>query len=233
MGGQPRRLQGRQGLPAVPNRSAHRRAVERIRARGYVRRLALGAGGVWLLDWHNPRLQRIDPASHERTATVEPRAEAGTVAAGGDKTLWGSARRDSESRSTATHWPSSARPVSRARRGRPFDNTLAADAEGAWVANPEADVVLRIEAGEVVSRIPVGPDPGPVAVGDDAVWVAYGDRTALPDNYRLARIDPETDTVAATVDLGRHQPKAILPVGDDVWVIAGDGTALLVTTSDD
>ena len=71
------------------------------------------------------------------------------------------------------------------------------------------------------------------AVGDGAVWVAYGDRVALRGNYRLARIDPETDTVAATVDLGRHPPTALLLAGDDVWVIAGDGTAQLVTTSDD
>ena len=207
--------------------------VERIRARGYVMGLALGAGGVWLLDWHNPRLQRIDPASHERTATVELPREVVTVAAGGDKTLWGLGPEGTVSSIDGNSLAVQRAPRVAGTSGEAFANALAADAEGAWVANPEADVVLRIESGQVVSRIPVGPDPGPVAVGDDAVWVAYGDRTALPDNYRLARIDPETDTVAATVDLGRHQPKAILPVGDDVWVIAGDGTALLVTTSDD
>jgi hypothetical protein len=207
--------------------------VERIHVRGYVTGLAVGAGGVWPLDWHHPLVQRIDPASHERTATVDvPRAVV-AVAVGGDRTVWvlgpegtvvsidGNSLADQRMPRVAGTW------------GEGFGNALDADAEGAWVANRQDDVLLRIESGRVVSRIPVGADPGPVAVGDGSVWVAYGDRLALHGNYRLARIDPETGTVAATVDLGHHPPTALLVAGDDVWVIAGDGTALLVTPSDD
>ena len=207
--------------------------VERIRVRGYVMGLAVGAGGVWLLDWHNPRLQRIDPASHERTATVDvPRAPV-AVAAGGDRTLWALSLEGTVSSVDGNSLAVHRVPRVAGTYGEGFENALGTDAQGAWVANRQADVLLRIEAGRVVSQIPVGPDPGPVAVGDDAVWVAYGDRAAPHGNYRLARIDPETGTVAATVDLGRHRPTAILVSGDDVWVIAGDGTAQLVTTSDD
>jgi hypothetical protein len=206
--------------------------VERIRVRGYVMGLAVGAGGVWLVDWHLPMLQRIDPASRERTATVEvPQPVA--VAVDGDRTLWALGPEG-----TVMSIDGNSLAVQRVPRvagswGEGFANALAPDAEGAWVANRETDMLLRIEAGRVVRRIPVGADPGPVAVGDGAVWVAYGDRLALRSNYRLARIDPETGTVAATVDLGRHPPTALLVAGDDVWVIAGDGTAQLVTTSDD
>ena len=207
--------------------------AERIRVHGYVMALALGAGGVWLLDWHNPRLQRIDPASHGRTATVELPREAVAVAAGGGRTLWALGTEGTVVSVDGDSLAAERVPRVAGTWGEGFENALAADAEGAWVANREADALLRIEAGRVVSRIPVGPDPGPVAVGDGAVWIAYGSRVALHGNYRLARIDPETGTVAASVDLGRHPPKAILPVGDDVWVIAGDGTALLVTSSDD
>jgi virginiamycin B lyase len=207
--------------------------VERNRVPGYVMGLAVGAGGVWLLDWHNPLLQRIDPASHGRTATVEvPRAVV-AVAVGGDRTLWALGPQG-----TVVSIDGNSLAVQRVPRvagtwGAGFENALDADAEGAWVANRQADMLLRIEAGRVVSRIPVGADPGPVAVGDGAVWVAYGDRAALRGNYRLARIDPETDAVAATVDLGRHPPTALLVAGDDVWVIAADGTALLVQPRDD
>lgn len=207
--------------------------VERINVRGYVMGLAVGAGGVWLLEWHNPLLRRIDPASHERTATVEvPRAMV-AAAVGGDRTLWALGPEG-----TVVSIDGNSLAVQRVPRvagtwGGGFQNALDADAQGAWVANRQADMLLRIESGRVVSRIPVGADPGPVAVGDGAVWVAYGDRAALRGNYRLARIDPETGTVAATVDLGRHPPTALLVAGDDVWVIAGDGTALLITSSDD
>ena len=207
--------------------------VEHIRVRGYVVGLAVGAGGVWLLDWHNPLLQRIDPTSHERTATVEVPRAAVEVAVGGDRTVWALGPQG-----TVVSIDGNSLAVQRVPRvagtwGEGFANALAADAEGAWVANRDADVLLRIESGRVVGRIPVGTDPGPVAVGDDAVWVAYGDRVALRSNYRLARIDPGTGTVAGSVDLGRHAPTALLAAGDDVWVIAADGTALLVQTEDD
>lgn len=206
--------------------------VERIKVSGYVDALAVGAGGVWLLDWHDPVLRRIDPASHERTTRVEfPRAV--PLAVGGDRTLWALG-----SDGTVVSIDGNSMAVQRVPRvagtvGDGFENALDADADGAWVANRQTDMLLRIESGRVVSRIPVGADPGPVAVGDDAVWVAYGDRVALRGSYRLARIDPETDTVTATVDLGRHPPTALLVTGDDVWVIAADGTALLVQTRDD
>jgi hypothetical protein len=206
--------------------------VERIRVRGYVMELAVGAGGVWVLDWHNPLLHRIDPASHDRTATVGVPRAAVAAAAGGDRTLWALGQEGTVSSIDGNSLAIQQVPRVAGTLADGFANALAADAEGAWVANPQAGMLLRIESGQVVSRIPVGPDPGPVAVGDGAVWAAYGDHVALRGNYRLARIDPETDEIAAKVDLGRHQPKAILPIGDDVWVIASDGTALLVTSSD-
>lgn len=222
------------GRPSVLSRIDPRTGdVERIRVRGYVMGLAVGAGGVWLLDWHNPLLRRIDPASHERTATVGVPRAAVAVTVGGDRTLWALGPEGTVSSIDGDTLAVQRMPRVAGTWGEGFENALAADAEGAWVANRDADVLLRIEAGRVVSRIPVGADPGPVAVGDGAVWVAYGDRAALRGDYRLARIDPETDAVVATVDLGSHRPTAILVAGDEVWVVAGDGTALLVTAKDD
>ena len=206
--------------------------LERIDVRGHVNALAVAAGGVWLLDWHLPRLQRIDPASGERTAIVDvpqPR----TVAVGGARTLWALGPEGTVSSIDGNSLAVQRTPRVAGTWGDGFANALDADAGGAWVANRDADLLLRIESGRVVSRIAVGADPGPVAVGAGAVWVAYGDRTALRGDYRLARIDPETDAVTATVDLDGHPPTALLVAGEKVWVIAADGTALLVTTSDD
>ena len=111
---------------------------------------------------------------------------------------------------------------------RPVQNTLAADVDGAWVSDPSAGTVLRIHAGQVVSRTRVGDGAGPVAVGDGSVWAASHDPLAVNAPSRLSHIDPETETVTTTLDLEGRQPKALVTVGDDVWVIASDGTALLV-----
>lgn len=202
------------------------RVVARIPVGGYVDAVAVGAGGVWLIDKHRPRLERIDPESHERTALV-PFGRAGTLAVG-DTTLWALG---DEGAVVAVDGDSLA--VDRLRgavnggHGAP-DNTIAADDRGAWVVAPGGEEVLHLQAGEVVGRVPVPDAAGPIALGDGAVWVASGDLEALRGRYRLVHIDQEGGEVTATVDLGRRQPKALVPSGNDVWVIAADGTALLV-----
>ena len=73
-----------------------------------------------------------------------------------------------------------------------------------WVANRDDDSVTRLIVGELtrpdtLATIPVGDAPVDVAVGSDAVWVVNrGDRT-------ISRIDPETGTVVATIEL-EHEP---------------------------
>jgi len=35
-------------------------------------------------------------------------------------------------------------------------------------------------------------------------------------------------TITGTIELGNHLPRALIPAGSGLWVIATDGTALLV-----
>jgi streptogramin lyase len=65
--------------------------------------------------------------------------------------------------------------------------------------------------------IPLGGTPGGAAFGVGAFWVSV-------ENYTLARIDPASRRVVATVRLdGQHLPGAVV-VGDGVvWVLAGNG----------
>ena len=205
------------------------RVVARVRVPGYVDAVAAAAGGVWVVDQQHPRLDRIDPASGERTARV-PFGRAGTLAAGGDTTLW--ALGDD---GTVIAVDGGSLAVDRLRGAvdgghGPPGNSLAADSGGAWVVAAGTGEVVHIQAGRVVSRIEVPEAAGPIAVGDTAVWVASGDLDALPGRWRLTRIDTDAAEATATVDLGRRQPKALIAAGDDVWVIAADGTALLVKT---
>jgi hypothetical protein len=55
-----------------------------------------------------------------------------------------------------------------------------------------------------------------------------GDPEAIGGRYGLAHIDPEAGELTAAVDLGRRQPKAVVAAGDGAWVIAADGSGLLV-----
>jgi hypothetical protein len=202
------------------------RVIDRIRVGGYVDAIAAGAGGLWLIDKHRPRLERIDPVSGARTARV-PFGRAGALAIGGETTLWALG-----DEGTVVAVDGGSLAVDRLRGVSdghgPAENMLAADAEGAWVVARGSGALLRIESGRLVSRTEVPEAAGPVAVGDRAVWVATGDAHTLRGPFRLAHIDPDSGEVTATLDLGRRQPKALLAAGRDVWVIAADGTALLV-----
>ena len=202
------------------------RVVDRFRVPGYADAIAAGAGGVWLIDDQGRRLERIDPAGQEVTARV-PLRRAGAVVAS-DARLWAVADDGAvvsvDGGTLAVDRLSGALAFGHG----PAGNTLAPDPPGAWVVGRGDGTVLRIEAGRVTSRVAVDDALGPIAVGDGAVWVVAGDPD-LRGSYTLARIDRETGEAGAPVDVGRAQPKALVAVGGDVWVIAGDGSAVLVS----
>jgi len=207
------------------------RRVERVPVGGVGGAVAVGAGGVWLFsDPHRGGVERIDPASRAVTARASF-GEGAALAVAGD-TLWALGTDGTVMALDG----SSGRVVHRLARVAPVDpdvipdtqDALVADATGAWAVGSRDGVLLRIVGGRVVRRIAVGSALGPLAVADDAVWVAGGDKARF--RYRLSRIDPETGKATATVDLGRHRPKALVASPKGLWVIAGDGAALLVRT---
>jgi hypothetical protein len=217
-----------QGAGSVVSRidPASGRVVDRLRVGGHVEAVAAGAGGVWLVDARHRRLVRTDPSSHERTARV-PFARAGTVAAT-ESTLWAigddGALVAVDGVSLAVHRLRGAVAFGHG----PAENTLAADGTGAWVVGRGDGTVLQIEGGQVIARVAVDDALGPIAVGDGVVWVVSGDPDAA-GSYRLAQIDPATGEVTGSLDVGRSQPKALVANGGDVWAIAADGTAVLVS----
>jgi len=87
-----------------------------------------------------------------------------------------------------------------------------------WLAYPEANEVVRIDATGAITPIPVGREPSAITVGRRAVWVA----DTLGNTVKS--IDPATSSVVTTVDVG-SAPDAIAEGGDSVWVAnGGDGT---------
>ena len=93
-------------------------------------------------------------------------------------------------------------------RLEPGDHDFNPDAAGIAVVNS-----LKFDhLGYRVAVVPVGPMPQMLAESDGAIWVAYGYQ-----NGRVARIDPRTNAVAATIPVGRV-PVGITADASGVWV---------------
>jgi len=92
--------------------------------------------------------------------------------------------------------------------------------EGAiWVTNYEANAVSRVDSanGKIVVSIDVQ-RPVYVAVGEGAVWIADG-----RDSGTVSRLDPATNAVTATLDIGTEILGLAVGAGA-VWVTTGTGT---------
>ena len=205
------------------------RRVDRVPVLGVGGAVAQSAGGVWLFpDTHRGGLERIDPTGAAVTARP-PFGQGAALAVRGD-TLWalgtdgtvmavddGSGRVVYRLARVARTLPD-AFPIAQ--------NALVADATGAWALGSGAKTLVHIVDGRIVQRIAVPTALGPLALARDACWVATRDSAHF--RYGLSRIDPDTGKTTATLDLGPRQPEALVPSPDGLWVITGDGSALLV-----
>jgi hypothetical protein len=104
---------------------------------------------------------------------------------------------------------------------------LVADSTGAWVLDTRNEAVLHVSGGDVVRRIRVGSSVRPLlAKAPDGLWIATADR--LGSDHRLIRIDAVTGRVTATLALGIQQPVALISTGDQLCVLTGNGTVLVI-----
>jgi DNA-binding beta-propeller fold protein YncE len=92
---------------------------------------------------------------------------------------------------------------------------IAVGGNSLWVANFDADTVMRIDdpagGAPVPSTFDVGDGPSDVAVDASGVWVVNKlDRNVM-------RLDPETGHVEATIELG-NEPQRVAVGGGSVWV---------------
>ena len=92
--------------------------------------------------------------------------------------------------------------------------SVTAGAGSAWVANPGAQQVSRIDArsGVVVDDLPVAAEPGSIVYGGGAIWVAGTDAATV------TRIDPTTESVTQTIPLPGVNPVAIAYGAAGLWV---------------
>jgi YVTN family beta-propeller protein len=193
--------------------------------------LTFGADAVWVLNFRDGTLSRINPATGEVTDTPAVGGTPTGLAFGADA-VWVTTGFGQASGDIGSVVQFDAHQA-RIETTIPLANGVAGIAfgEGAvWVVDRNRELVLRIDPnmpGAVPDEVPVGRSPQAVAVGAGSVWV-----TSILDRT-LLRIDPTTLEPIATIPL--LEPPTSIAVDDEaVWVTseAGDTvTRIDVTTN--
>jgi DNA-binding beta-propeller fold protein YncE len=154
--------------------------------------LAFGAGSLWAAKGDGPAVVRIDPGTDRVQATV-PIPGHPFAMAFGPSGLWVMDWLDA---SISLLDPAQNRVVA-TRAGVPGGSLM--EAAGAlWVANSQADQLLRVDPKslDVAATIPVGRLPLALASLDGAVWVRDEKGSAVE------RIDPERNHVVSRIPVG-------------------------------
>jgi hypothetical protein len=205
------------------------RVVARIGTYGWSgATLAAAPDAVWLqIDKQAPGpLRRVDPAANRIEGTFG-RGWLTGMAAHEDR-LW------TLSQHGVLEWRDSTTGRLLGRRegfpdrppGGPWRNAIAADAGGAWVATGHDGALTRVSSdGDVELTANVGAN-GPIALAGRWLWVTMNDGTDR--NAHIARIDPDTGHVTGLLALRSRLPRQLVAVGDDLWAVLSDGTAIVV-----
>jgi hypothetical protein len=192
--------------------------------------LAAGATAIWAADVElQPEgIHRIDARTGRNADFVDiPGVHA--LATGGDA-LWAVTgngtvlRLDGRTGAMRARWPAIALSAGTA------GPALVADADGAWVlqlAQGADNQAIRFEGDRVARRLPLPQSVIPLlAQAPDGLWTVSED--AVQHRYAALRLNAQNGKVTARVDLGIRNPTALLPVGDEVWATASDGTVTVI-----
>jgi hypothetical protein len=202
------------------------RILARVATKAYGGPLVFGAGGLWLpTNEHGGDVERIDPDSFQRTAFFP--FETGRALAVAANTVWSLQNRSALEIDPLTGRVSRIGGIMLAGDG---DGAVLADRDGAWITGPGDGLLWRVEGGRVTRRIAVGDAAGVIAATGSAIWVsAWSASRTLQEGNEVVRVDPEDGKVVQRIDFGYRVPKALVPVGQDLWVITSGGEAMLVS----
>jgi hypothetical protein len=216
------------------------RVVERIDV-GRGTAVAYGAGSVWVsvlpVDSSERWVLRIDPASDEVLATIPVPGVPGWEVGGGglvvaEGSVWVAGRGDDPEGDTHGFVtridPSTNRVVDTITLQEGPVSDVAVDGTAIWAlisGNPGQPTLLRVEpsSGQVVATIPLEGGYGRyVFIGDGSVLAALVQPPGGPfDGGTLVRIDPATNQVAGTYDLGAY-PSVSMGEGM-IWAVTDSG----------
>lgn len=213
---------GRPG-PEIPEREVGPRALRTVRLEGSADFLEVAGDSLWVTNEPRNRVHRLDARTGAEQAQVEVAAPCGamTVAAGG---LWVAslAARGLVRVDLATN--QAAPPIETGLADPKGELSLAATAEGVWVATSDAGVVSLVDAAAkaVVARVSVKPRSYALVSGFGSVWLSNTGRPGEAGSVQ--RIDPTARRVVAEIPTG-PQPRFLAAGEGAVWTLnQGDGT---------
>lgn len=200
------------GEPEAPARVEADPPVERtsLRLGGAPSGLAIGAGGVWVIDGRRDRLHEVDPESLRRRGRPL-RVDAPRAITTGEQAVWvlsGSGR--------VVRVDPRTQRVLRSPTVIADPGGIAAGLGGVWVTSRRDRAVVRLDprTGRRTDRVRLGGAPADVVIGSGAVWVA----DAQADT--VARIDPASGEVRKRRVAGKHV----------LGLAAGDGGVFAATS---
>jgi YVTN family beta-propeller protein len=175
---------------------------------------AVGAGALWVANYSDDTVSRIDPATHA-VQTIQAGATPSGIAVGGGAVWVANNLGGSVSRID----PTVNRVVQTITVGNGPSGVAVGDGS-VWVTNSSDGTLGRIDAvtGAVRDTIALGGGATGVAAGLGGVWVTD------EANGRVLRVDPQTDQVTQAISVG-NGPGPITVDSSSVWVANSlDGT---------
>jgi len=183
--------------------------------------LAGDTAGLWVTDWDATKVLRFDPVTLQATASIDISSEPKGVLITGAavwvaNTRGGSVERIDPTTNTIVE------TITVGPTGPSGPNWLASGFGSIWVGVPNAGSVFRINetTNAIEATIPiVGPASpcGGLAATSTAAWITSCDGGSL-----VTQIDPATNTVVGTVDLG-GKGYTFAVVADRPWISPTEG----------
>jgi streptogramin lyase len=200
------------------------RTVRMLTDAGTPLSVAVGDGSVWVTDFTDNRLLRIDPATGRVVAAI--RVNKPTDVAVASKGVWVV---DHGASSVARVDPATNRASVLVRDISSVPERVAVGFGSVWVSDPRVSSVFRLQertaARQATIRLPHGLPVYEEARGLGTLWVAAGPR--------LFAVDPRTDSIAGSVEIGSPNQGgqgigALAVVRLGVWVTSLQGDLYLV-----
>ncbi|HKP21350.1 MAG TPA: protein kinase [Thermoleophilaceae bacterium] len=194
--------------------------------------VAVGDGGVWILDNENKTVSRLDPETKKVTETFDTPSVPSELAVG-EGAVWignsGGSGPTNATVSISRMDPRSGK-ITRTLRLRgdredgvfPVAGTprVAVGAGAVWAINLDGSVSrIDPDSGRLVATIETKANAWTIAAGDEGVWFL-----GLEGPAAAVKIDPHTNRVTRSIRIGATELRGIAVGGGSVWVAAsGEG----------